>query len=340
MIENLKDPLLVIGSLNAKQEDRSMRREDIRSVQLFYQGEARTLKYFNEFGELGVSSMDWTEEAPQTIYFTEGQRLFRLDLVKGACAELTIPRLLDVHEITCIDGELWLSNTGYDEVVSYKLDDGQVSRIQLQRFKEHSDPTLNKMMEEESDAEVETVDRFHCNQIFKGHDGHRYCLVHHVSGMQLVKKFAQKIIKTQGNGGVINLDTGQTHALNLKAPHTVRKVNGDYWIFSSGHAITRIYDKDWNLKRDFDNKGWARGGSLSSDGNTYFAGVSAPRKRYLNFLKANAQIPNMVEAFDVTSCRRLGEIALDGIEQVNNVYTLSKEQAEGLLSLPATAPVA
>ncbi|MEL6445539.1 MAG: hypothetical protein AAF089_06230 [Bacteroidota bacterium] len=326
----LRDALLVTGSLNAKEDDRTLDRSQIHPVQLVTSAGAQPLSYFDAIGDLGVSALA-LRPGSLRLFYTEGTDLFELDLATGTRTPHPIPRLRDVHEIEFIGDTLWLSNTGYDEAVGYHPDTGSTQREQLRRTEPHADPVIEELAAGQSD--VSTIDRFHCNQVFEGYDSHRYALVHHVSGLQLVRRIAQKLIKSQGNGGVINLDTGEPHSLRLKAPHSVRRVAGAYWVFSSGHAKIHIYDNTWTLQHQLDGRGWGRGASLSLDTTLFYAGVSAPRKRYKDLLGWGQASANLVEVFDVSTRRSIGEVHLDHIEQVNNVYTLTPQQAEAVRQL-------
>ena len=102
------------------------------------------------------------------------------------------------------------------------------------------------MTESAPTAAGETVDKFHANQIVRGLDGRLYVLVHHVDGKQIVKYVAQRLVKMQGNGGVIELETGRPVPLSLSGPHSIEVVGPDeQWICDSRAGVLRVYDRDW-----------------------------------------------------------------------------------------------
>src|SRR5207244_847381 len=101
-----------------------------------------------------------------------------------------------------VDGTLWIANTGRDEAVAFDLaTEKVVDRMPVRSVRG------SEAAEPRAPGAGETVDRFHANQITRALDGKLYVLVHHVDGKQLVKYVAQRLVKMQGNGGVIELAT-------------------------------------------------------------------------------------------------------------------------------------
>ncbi|MFI5171742.1 MAG: hypothetical protein ACHQFW_05090 [Chitinophagales bacterium] len=323
--------ILVIGSLNANPADREISRENIRSMQLIdHDQNIQPIKYFDSWGELGMSSLCWDDDDPFTHYLASSTEIFKLDLKGSKFKKLDIPNLTDIHEITLIGNKIWISNTKHDEIVSYDIVNNRIEeRINLSDFKS------NTPEEGESEEDVEVVDKFHCNLIFEGYEGDLYILVHHTSGRQLMKRIAQKFIKSQGNGGVVNIIKRKRHPLNFKAPHSVRKINNQYWVFDSGHFELKIYDKNWNFLRTMDTKGFGRGGDLDLERNIFYGGVSETRKRYLGLFPGGEAVPNMVQVISTGDYKIIGTIKIPNIEQINNVYCLRKEVAESLLNFRA-----
>lgn len=324
--------VIVLGSLNAKPQDRTLSRSEIVPVQLVRRDGIAPINFFNSWGELGVSSMAWHPGTPMVVYVTTGDNLAKIDLEKREVKFLDIPLLVDVHEMTVIGGSLWLANTGRDEVIVFDIEREKVlRRHSLSAFK--SVVEITECIDGNMDADdvVEVKDKFHCNQVFQGLEGHTYVLVHHVTGKQLVRRIAQRLVKSQGDGGVINLDTGTVVRLGLKGPHSVRKIGGEYWLFDSGNATINVYNSEWNLKQRIPTRGWGRGADCAESHGLFFAGISATRRRYLGLVKA--AVPNMVEVFSLETRARVGEIILENIEQVNNVYVISDEQAHAFLLL-------
>jgi hypothetical protein len=319
--------ILVIGSLNSNPADRVITRADIKTMQLINESEeVVSLPYFESWGELGMSSMAYHHSDAYTLFLASSSEVFKFNLRAGTYVAMDIPNLTDIHEISMIGNNLWISNTKHDEIVSYDIVDQKVSaRINLSDFKS------NTPEEGESDADVEVVDKFHCNLIFEGYEGDIYILVHHTSGRQLMKRIAQEFIKSQGNGGVVNITKRKRFPLNFKAPHSVRKINNQYWAFDSGHFELKIFDNKWNFVRSIDTKGFGRGGDLDVEHNIYYGGVSETRKRYLGLFPGGEAVPNMVQVISVADYRVIGSIHIPNIEQINNVYCLQKDVADMLM---------
>lgn len=320
--------MLVIGSLNANPADREISRQNIKTLQCIDEHYTITpVEFFNSWGELGMSSMCYHPSDIYTLYIASSSEVFVFYLRDKKYEKLDIPNLTDIHEISMIGNCVWISNTKHDEIVSYDIVQKKVSeRINLSDFKS------NTPEEGESDADVEVVDKFHCNLVFQGYDGDLYILVHHTSGRQLMKRIAQKFIKSQGNGGVVNISKRKRYPLNFKAPHSVRLINNQYWAFDSGHFELKIFDKNWNFLRTIDTKGFGRGGDVDTEKNIYYGGVSETRKRYLGLFPGGEAVPNMVQVFSVPEYKLIDSIKIPNIEQINNVYCLQKDVADLLLN--------
>lgn len=323
------EALLVLGSLNANPDDRSLDRARIQPAQLVSGRGTTPLTRLRSWGELGISSIAWHPERPLGLYVTTGDDLRRLDLADGGVETLDVPRLEDVHEMTVVGDQLWLANTALDEAVAVDLPAGRpAERVGLTAYR--GEIAVDRADARPDADETTTVDRFHCNQIVEGFDGHRYALVHHVSGRQLIQRIARKLIKSHGDGGLLDLDTGDVVPLRLKAPHTVRRLDGRYWVLDSGNARLNIYRRDWELERAVPTAGWGRGAAASATRPFYFAGISATRRRYRH-TASRVQTRNLVQVFGTDDAEPVGEIVLDEIEQINNVYRLSAAQADRLL---------
>lgn len=311
--------LLVVGSLTAKIADRTKKRSEIATVQaITSHGEVLRCEYFDSFGELGVSSLAFDPEK-NFMYFSTGSDLFCVDLRSGNREALEVDGLVDVHEMDFIGGDLVLANTGNDEIVSINPKSGAVSRESVR--------SLVSSFEVNDDG---CVDRFHLNQVFKGLDGRRYGLVHHVEGKQLFKRIAARVLKSQGNGGCIRLDDGFMLRLGLHAPHTVTLVGDEYWVFDSGKALIKVLDKNWNPIEEIQTAGWGRGASLIEvEGQAIFAaGLSNIRKRYIDLFENAETFINGVQFFDAKSKNEIRRIELSNIEQVNNVYFVERKLVE------------
>jgi hypothetical protein len=324
------EALLVLCSLNAKEEDRYLERSEIYPVQIVLEDSIIKLPFFHKWGKLGVSSAVYLNDHEIVFYLSTGSDLILLKVGdKIVVQHLEIPYLDDVHEMTLIDDLLWLANTGYDEAVAYDLLENKVvRRIQLKKFMLRGN-VIDEVTDRKAD-EIQEVDHFHCNQIFKGIDGKLYGLVHHVTGRQIITRVAKKILKKQGDGGVIDLESGRQFQLWLKSPHTVRIVNGDYWVFDSGSNMVNVYDKDWQIKKKIVTAGLGRGAALSATTGLFYAGISAKRKRYLK--AGEISKGNMVQVFRSQDGVHVGEIKIaDGLEQINNVYLVPRDVADALI---------
>lgn len=326
------EAVLVLGSLNAKSQDRTLERYSVRPVQLISGGEIKRVPFFDSWGALGVSSLARHPVNPSILYVTTGTELIKIDLESQRVEELEVPGLHDVHEITVIGDILWLANTGSDEAIAYDVVQEKIAkRMSLSVDAPGSMADVHEA--EAENSEVEVVDRFHCNQIFDGFDGDLYALIHHVSGKQMIQRIGRKLIKNQGNGGVINLTTGRAVPLDLKGPHSAQKVHDSYWIFDSGRATVNIYDQSWVLRGTLSTRGWGRGAAVSESLGLFYAGVSATRKRYLGVGAKSQHVPNMVRVFSIEGRAPVEDVELSGIEQVNNVYVIPEETALAMLAL-------
>lgn len=330
--------VLVIGSLNANPDDRDLTRNSVITMQLLDENaKLHPVPFFNGWGELGVSSITWRKSDPLRWYCTTGIGLHILELATGKVREIDIPKTRGIHEIAFVGDTLWISNTYYDEIIAF--DPATETVIERMHLSPHrSEPEL--VDESSVDAsDVQRVNKFHCNQLFETYEGELFALVHHVTGEQLIRRIAQKLLKSQGNGGVLNVRTGARHRLSLKAPHSVRKINNQYWIFDSGHMQINIYDRGWKLVREIPTHGWGRGGDESQQLNMYYAGISAGRKRYANALKLQAgnaagdAIPNMVQFISTETHEVLHRMEIPNVEQINNIYVVPASIAAQLMKL-------
>jgi hypothetical protein len=314
--------LVVTGSLSAKPQDRSLDRSAIRTVQVVDGDSVRMAPFFDDLGPLGVSSFVFVRGSTAVLLST-GDDLLEVELATGAVTAHPIGELTDVHEMTLADGRVWLSNTGRDELVAVSLADrAEIERISLAPFRTGR-----------ADGAEEAVDKFHVNQVFTDLDGELHCLVHHVGGRQFLKRVAAKVVKSQGDGGVLGMSDGVARGLGLSAPHSVRIVGGGYWVFDSGKATVGVFDREWRPDGTFPTSGWGRGAAVDAGHRTVYAGMSPIRRRYLPFATGRALTVPAVEALDTATRSSLGVLELQHIEQVNNVYLVDRATAEGLLSL-------
>jgi hypothetical protein len=314
------EALVVVGALATKPADRSLERHQISPVQVFTADGIEPVRAL-DCGEFGMSSLVIRPEAG-VVYGSSGNDFFRLDLADGKVTDLAIADLVDSHEVTEIDGTLWIANTGRDEAVGFDLATETVVRRVPVRPAGRRDAA----------GAGETADKFHANQIVRALDGKLYTLVHHVDGKQIVKYVAQRLVKMQGNGGMIELETGRPVALSLSGPHSLEVVGPEeQWICDSRAGVLRVYDRNWLEQAQIACAGWGRGVSVSPWSRLVYVGISAIRKRYLQVIPSSQHSENMVQVFDPAARKLAGETRVSNLETINNVYVVSRETAEALV---------
>lgn len=331
------EALVVLGSLNAHPQDRKLDRSGVRPVQVVLPEGVYPVAAFDSWGQFGVSSMAWHPGRPEVLYFvtdsdTEtGDELFKVDLSGGQAVKLPAVGLRDVHEMAAVGETLWISNTGTDEAVAFDLvRERTMRRVRLTVQGATPGVTVHA---EPDDYWPEVVDKFHCNQVFEGLDRDLHALVHYTAGKQLVRRATNKLIKRRGNGGVINLANGRAIPLGLRQPHSVRVVDGTYWVLDSGRSAINVYGPDWVPQRTLSSEGWGRGASTSKKQGLFYVGVSEIRERYLDAVPDFQRSPNMVLPICVGTGKPAGKIPLADLEQVNDVRVLPRESALALLDL-------
>jgi len=316
--------LVVVGSLSAKAQDRSLPRSAIRSVQVLTAQGISAAPYFDGMGELGVSSLVFLPGS-QRLLCSTGADLIELDLGHRSRRCVDVEDLVDVHEMTVIGDRVWLANTGRDELVAVDLDGRVVDRRGLAQFR--------RAGQTRGGDDVEEVNRFHVNQVFEAVDGTLCCLVHHVGGRQLLRRVAARIVKSQGDGGILDVDGAGSHGLGLSGPHSARVVGSEQWVFDSGRSEVVVFDAGWARLATVPTVGWGRGAAVAADGSTVYGGMSPVRRRYRPFHSAPTVATPAVEAFDVAGRVSCGHVELDGIEQVNNLYEVDAAIADLLVGL-------
>lgn len=325
---SFKHELLILGSRNAKEADQELSREEIKPVQILTKDrEIQAVDFFNDWGLVGVSSIVFHPALENTLFVSINDEIRRLDVDSGQFKVLEIPQVADIHDLHFHDDLLWISNTEYDEAIAYDVFNDQVKeRISLEKYRV-------KLDQLEEGAE-KVKDRFHCNQVFKDYNGDLCVLIHHISGWQFYKVVFEMLVRRQGDGGVINLKTGEIHRLRLQSPHSVRLVNGQYWIQDSTDHSTKIFNREWELIDSVDNGGFGRGMDFSENDNIAYIGISATRKRYLRVIPAGGKHDNRVLLLDIKTRKEIDSISINNIEQVDNVYILDGALKEMIAKLP------
>ncbi len=156
--------------------------------------------------------------------------------------------------------------------------------------------------------------------------GNLLALTHHVDGRQVRRRnsFFQWI-KGQGNGGVIDFNNKISQELQLSSPHSVRLINGKYYICDSAILCVKIFDKNWRYEKSISTNGYPRGMDYCPQKSLLFVGNSTIRKRYRHLLKRNTF--NNVEIFNLDNHQSISQVKIDGLEQINNVYLMDEYQS-------------
>lgn len=314
----LKHNLLVLGSRNAKKEDQKLERPEVKPVQILYKdGELRPVDFFNSWGEVGVSAIAWHPDFTNELFVSVNDEIRRTDINSGEFVPLDLGTVGDIHDINFEDNRLWISSTEYDEALAYDIIQKKVTkRISLDAYRR----TLDDIRDDEDYEKIK--DRFHCNQVFRNYQGDLCVLIHSISGWQFYRVLFEMMVKKQGDGGVINLDKEEVVQLKLQSPHSVRLINGEYWIQDSSDLSTKIYDQNWKLTGSIDTGGFGRGVAFDESENIAYIGLSATRKRYLKIIPSSDYLSNRLLVTEINSRKKLEEIKIPQIEQMDNVYIL------------------
>ena len=322
----LSHDLLILGSQNAKEADQRLTRDEIHPVQILRKdGTVEPVRFFDSWGRVGVSSIATVGPTSDELFISVNDYILRFNLRTQEKSRLAIERIGDIHDIHFINGLLWISSTEYDEAIAFDTDrDKVVRRVSLSRYREELD---------DDHAAQKVKDRFHCNQVFTDYEGRLSVLIHHISGWQFYKVLFEKFVKKQGDGGVINLETDEVYPLGLMSPHTMRKVNGEYWVQDSGDFSIKKFDKAWNPVGEIELYGFGRGVDFSEKESVMYVALSATRKRYLNVIPGKAYEPNRIVVLNLETEELVQKITIPNIEQLDNIYILSPRRLDQFLQL-------
>ncbi|MEQ8523298.1 DUF4915 domain-containing protein [Gracilimonas sp.] len=312
--------LLVLGSQNAKKEDQKIDRSKVRPVQLVTPDErVKQVNFFNDWGKVGVSSIAWDlARFPDELFVSVNDEIRRLNAKTREFEVLDLGEIGDLHDIHFIDDLLWISNTEYDQAIGYDAEKRKVvEKRSLDTFRLSLDDI-------DRDEDIEKVkDRFHCNQVFRDYNGDLCVLIHSINGWLFYRVLFEMLVKKQGDGGIINLDKQEVIQLRLQSPHSVRKIDGDYWVQDSSDLSTKIFDKEWQFKDTIKTGGFGRGVDFSDD-DTAYIGLSATRKRYLKLIPTSEYHSNRILVVGIDKKDKRQEIPIPNIEQLDNVYILDE----------------
>lgn len=315
----LKHDLLILGSQNAKEPDRQLSRDQIHPVQILHKNrEIKPVNFFNRWGKVGVSSIAWHPDFENQLFVSINDEIRLLDTKTGNFTVLELEKIGDLHDINFLGDDLWISNTEYDEAIKFNPYNKKVTqRISLEEFRFQLDNT--------DDEITQVKDRFHCNQIFRDYNGDLCVLIHHITGWQFYRQVLEGLIRRQGDGGIINLDKKKILKLKLQSPHSVRKINGEFWVQDSSDQTTKIYDRNWKLKGSIPTGGFGRGVDFSEKEGIAYIGISATRKRYLRVIPAGGKHNNRIMVVHIKTRKEMDIISIPNIEQLDNVYILDEK---------------
>ncbi len=290
--------LIVLGSLAQHEHDRVHTEDSLRPVQVL-----RT----DHFEPLDVQ---WPSPlgASTGIEFNGGVALSSQNTIH--MADVVLTGLSDVHELTVDDASLWVPNTGNNELLKVSSN---------------------------GDIEHRPVGAgyHHCNQVFRCVAGRRWVLVHHVHGRQLLRRVAGRVLKSQGDGGLLSLDRMENQELRLAAPHSARVVGDENWILDSGRAVVRRYAADWTELGQIPVGGWGRGAHVTPDQSYVYVGLSPLRRRYQSISQATAVETPEVHVIDVQTQTVVEKWPVDGIDQINGLLVSSVDAVRAAISSSA-----
>ena len=321
------EALIIFGSVNPNSNDRVGSAGGLCAVQVLTNDEFRHACAFDGLGKFGVSSAAFHPSSNCVFVATETE-VWRIDLPTRHAKRLALDGLKDVHEISLEGDVLAIANSGSDEVLLVDITRMPiyVNRIALERFRE---PRRFESVSSRQKAASQVRDRFHCNQAFVTGDGAYLALVHHVSGWQALRQVSKQLLKSQGDGGLVNVSTGDRMDLGLRAPHSARFVSGKWWILDSGRSLLNGYNSEWEVQRTVELSGWGRGAAVTEAGNFVFVGISPVRDRYLSVTPRGRQLSS-VDAVDVQDGRVRISAAIPFVEQLNNLYVVDRAIADAL----------
>jgi len=167
-----------------------------------------------------------------------------------------------------------------------------------------------------------------------GVDGQLFGLVHNVDGRELFYQRLGEVVRARGNGGLINLESGEVIDLLLSSPHSVQRMGDGYMILDSGHAELLQYDETWHLCGRVPVTAWGRGAAQSRDGQWLFVGISPIRKRYFGRIPGVREgIGASVDLLAVNSGATVSSLAVPHAEEIYSVNLVGRSEALSLLEI-------
>jgi hypothetical protein len=221
-----------------------------------------------------------------------------------------------------VGDRLYVANTGFDEVVELGLPGLRV------RQRHSLDPFRGARCRPDPRS---TTESFHANQAVVTDAGSLLALVHHCGGYRRLANTRRRLVR-HGNGGVVDLVTGETENLRLHGPHSLRRRPGGWVVADSGRHELLFLSPEWEIERRIKLAGWSRG--LDFVGEDRIAiGISATTRRYA---RRGDRAKTGVEVVDVSTGRRWWAPCTD-MEKVMWVQRCSRADAERLIDLDARA---
>jgi DNA-binding beta-propeller fold protein YncE len=316
--------ILVLGTLHTKEKDREMERDELKSVQYITENKSTHFEQLSMIGGKGVVSLE-VDAGSKQAYLSTDEQIYHYSYDTGLRA-IKQHNWSDIHEVTMCKNKVYVPNTGRDEVVVISQDTGKVQDIvDLSEYRTNS-LTIGERREKQTDT-------FHIAQVYQCSDGQLFGLVHHCSGVQIKKMLPNRIVKNQGSGGMININTGKSYDLGLKAPHSAIEVEDEVVIFDSANFKARIYDKRWDEVKSFDTSGFGRGADLNERTGMLYAGMSKARKRYLKYMPVDTCGKNQIDVIDTDRFDIVRSIKVTNVEQISNVYSISSDELEVVSSM-------
>jgi hypothetical protein len=302
--------LVVSASLSARPTDRVLERGDVAPVSVVDPTTAtvRPVAGFSDVGDLGVSNLavlpdDRVVVATQALVgIVDHGRLGWWPPHPGLDLE-------DVHEVVVAAGIVLVADAALDAAIVVSSDD--LAPIEVIRPPEPG--------------------TYHLNQALPV-DGRILGIVHDVRGRS--RRTAAGLVR-HGDGGVIDLRTGEILLRGCRAPHSLRTI-GDHWLLlDSGNRRLLVFDDHWTLQDSIELPGWGRGAVHDRATDTLWVGISPPRPRYQRALGWDVPRRPSVVAVHLPSSSIRARIELEAAEQVNDVCLV----AAGALDLtePGTA---
>lgn len=311
--------LVVTASLAANSQDRDTAPSELRSLHWMCPPSGSVMSAQPGLPGLatGIASIVSTDDH---LFVAGKETVHSIDRMTGATAQLDLGPLADVHELRIGSNRLLVANTASDEAIVSALQAGNVS--ETRRI------SLTALVSGSTHSNVGERERFHLNLVAE-RDGRLFGLVHHTGGRQFLKTVGQRLLKTHGDGGVIDLKSGRARDLGLSAPHNMVVVDSRVLICNSAKHLLCMFDSDWQLVEQVDTQGWGRGLAYDADTRKVYVGISPTRRRYA---VGESRGPLGVEVFDWSGGNLVSDsfVPMTNADQINSVHLLAAGSAERL----------